>query len=119
MNDERLVYRRSASNPTSWLDFSAAHLAFVLHRITGWLLLGWVVIHLAIPSLRDSPVAVFVPSSDTVIVSLLAISIFHSFNGIRLLVAEFTGLGTQNTKRVFIGTLVVSIILIIGIGILL
>lgn len=93
-----------------------AHLTFALHRVTGWLLLGWIVVHLAFPALQTAPTAVFIPSSTPVIMVLLAVSVFHTLNGLRLLTAEFTGFGTGNTKAVFLGTLVLVGVIVVGAG---
>lgn len=115
MSDDRLVYRRDVSDPSSWRDFSIQHWAFALHRITGWLLLGWIVFHLAIPA-ADSPSAVWVPTSTIVIVLLLTILLFHLLNGTRLLVAELTGVGSATSRHAIVGTVVVCLILVVGLG---
>ena len=115
MKDDQLVYKRNVSNPGSWRDFSIEHVAFGFHRITGWLLLIWVAIHLGLPSL-GTPSAVWVPTSTPVIVGLLSVFFFHLLNGCRLLVAEMTGVGTQNARTVFQGTLVLCVILVIALG---
>lgn len=115
MSDDRIVYHRELSTPSSWRDFSVQHVAFGLHRLTGWLLLGWVVLHLGLPA-RSAPTAVWAPTSSSVIVLLLAVLVFHTFNGIRLLVAEAVGVGAMTTKRVFVGTLIACIVLVVGLG---
>jgi succinate dehydrogenase/fumarate reductase cytochrome b subunit len=115
MSDDQIIYRRELSTPSSWRDFSVQHVAFGLHRITGWLLLGWIVLHLGLPA-RSAPTAVWAPTSPSIIVLLLTVLVFHTFNGIRLLAAEVVGVGAMTTKRVFVGTLVACIVLVVGLG---
>lgn len=125
MRENRLEYRRNLSNREAWSDFSVQHTAFALHRITGWALLGWVVIHLGFPvmgsgsSVWNPLVELAAPVSKLVVVGLFAVLIFHVFNGIRLLAAELLGAGAGNTKGVFLFTLAVSSLLVVGMGVVL
>lgn len=116
MRENRLVYERNVTDIGSWSDFSPNHVAFALHRITGWLLLGWVFVHLGLPSLLEAPTAVYAPASKAVIVALFSVFLFHAFNGVRLLVAEFTGYGAGAAKRVFQGTLALALLFTIALG---
>lgn len=122
MRENRLEYRRELSNRETWRDFSVQHTAFALHRITGWALLGWVVVHLGIPVMTSGPsiwnplVELTAPVSKMVIIGLFAVLVFHVFNGIRLLAAELLGAGAGNTKRMFLFTLTVSGLLVVGMG---
>lgn len=115
MSDDEIVYHRQLSTPSSWRDFSVQHVAFGLHRITGWLLLGWILLHLGLPAI-STPTAVWAPTSPSAIVLLLAVLVFHTFNGIRLLAAELIGVGAMTTKRVFFGTVIASLVLVVGLG---
>lgn len=115
MQDNQLVYKRNVTNPSSWRDFSAQHVAFAVHRVTGWLLLGWVVVHLGLPAVA-TPTAVWAPSSKVVIVTLLSVFVFHAFNGVRLLVAELSGVGTTHARQVFHGTLVLCVVVVVAMG---
>lgn len=125
MGEKRLQYQRRLSRIESWTDFSARHVAFALHRITGWLLLGWVVVHLGVPAASDGTtvwnplVATSEPVSKMVVVALFAVLVFHSFNGIRLVAAELFGVGIATAKRVFLWTLIISVLLVIGMGVML
>lgn len=124
MRENRLTYRRKVSNVENWGDFSIQHVAFALHRITGWALLGWVVVHLGLPSLGGSSVwnpltELSAPLSEVVVIGLFAVLLFHAFNGIRLLAAELLGIGAGNTKRLFLGTLIASVLLVAGLGVVL
>ncbi|MFB6086919.1 MAG: hypothetical protein ABEJ85_00230 [Haloarculaceae archaeon] len=115
MPDDQIVYRRNVSNPRSWGEFSVEHVAFGIHRVTGWLLLGWVLVHLGLPAL-SAPDAVWAPTATTTIVLLMAVLLFHGFNGARLLVAEFTGVGAGNPKQLFLATVVLCAVLVVGLG---
>lgn len=123
MGENRLEYRRNLSNVKEWRDFSVQHIAFALHRVTGWLLLGWIIIHLGVPALTAGP-AVWNPLSElrppaakVVSVSLFAVLVFHALNGVRLLAAEWLGVGASRTKPVFLGTLVLSGLLLVVMGV--
>lgn len=123
MRDDRPVYRRKLSNAGSWGDLSIPqHLALSLHRVTGWLLLGWVVVHLGLPAVTPgssvwNPLSqLAAPASKVVVVGLFAVLVFHSFNGLRLLAAELLGVGVDNVRRAFLATLAVSGLLVIGLG---
>jgi succinate dehydrogenase/fumarate reductase cytochrome b subunit len=115
MSDDQIVYQRNVSDPRSWGDFSVEHVAFGLHRVTGWLLLGWTLVHLGLPAL-SSPEAVWAPTSTTSIVFVMTILLFHGFNGIRLLLAELTGVGAGNPKRLFGATVALCAALVVGLG---
>lgn len=118
MKEDRVIYRRKLSTFSSWTDFSIGHVAFALHRVTGWLLLGWILIHLTVPAVRTSPQAVHIPGSSAVIVAVLAVLVFHSFNGIRLILAEFGGLTADYNRISFYLTTAISVaaIGILGVG---
>jgi succinate dehydrogenase / fumarate reductase cytochrome b subunit len=107
------------------MDFSARHAAFALHRVTGWLLLGWVVVHLGVPTVSGGSavwnplVDLGEPAAEAVVVGLFAVLIFHSFNGIRLIAAELFGVGIATARRVFLWTLVLSAVLLVAMGVFL
>ncbi|WP_377071359.1 hypothetical protein [Natribaculum luteum] len=119
MKEDRVIYRRKLLEFGSWTDFSTGHAAFVLHRLTGWLLLGWILIHLVVPAVRTSPDAVHIPGSNAVIVSLLAILVFHGFNGIRLILAELGGTTADHNRVAFFLSIILSAILISLLGVVL
>lgn len=123
MGEQRLEYRRKLSNVGRWREFSVQHVSFALHRVTGWLLLGWVGVHLGVPAITSGP-AVWNPLveldssvSAAVVVGLFAVLLFHAFNGVRLLVAELSGVGSGNTRTVFLWTLAVSLVSVVVLGV--
>ncbi|WP_324761170.1 hypothetical protein [Haloarcula montana] len=103
-NENRKVYRREVSDVASWREFSVPHVAFALHRITGWVLLVWVGYHLALPAFIGTPTSVQPPRGKLLTVTLLSVLFFHGINGIRLLVNESLGLGISSIERLFKGT---------------
>lgn len=118
MKEDHVIYRRKVFAFSSWTDFSVGHVAFALHRVTGWLLLGWILIHLSVPAMRTSPQAVHIPGSRAVIVAVLAVLVFHSFNGLRLILAEFGGITADHNRIAFYFTAAISVVSIgiLGVG---
>lgn len=117
MNDEHITYRRKLLSVGSWRTFAVGHVAFVLHRLTGWLLLAWVGVHLLLPLLWGSPAAVYNPTSSALIVPLVAVLVFHAFNGIRLLIVELLGLTASGNRLSFWVSLGLSVLLILLMGV--
>lgn len=111
-----LIYRRKLFDPGSWRDFSAGHSAFVLHRLTGWLLLVWIAVHLVIPLADSSVLTVYIPTSAWVIVSLLAVLVFHTLNGLRLVVIELGMLPLSENRASFWFTLGLSVLIVAILG---
>lgn len=112
-----LIYRRELFDPSSWRDFSVGHLSFVLHRLTGWLLLGWVAVHLVIPLGQSSTTTVYTPTAAWLIVSLLAVLVFHSLNGIRLVILELGMLSPSENKTSFWVTIGFSALIVVLVGV--
>lgn len=98
------VYRREVSDVGSWREFSVQHVAFALHRMTGWLLLGWVGYHLVVPMLSGSATGVQPPSGKLFTVAVLSVLFFHGINGVRLLVVESSSWGIDYIEPLFKGT---------------
>jgi succinate dehydrogenase / fumarate reductase cytochrome b subunit len=117
MDDKRAIYRRTVFDVRSWQDFAVGHVAFALHRITGWLLLGWIGIHLIVPALRTSPSSVYIPTSTPVIVTLLTVLVFHAFNGVRLLLVELGGLAVRTNRLAFWLTTALSLLFVVVLGV--
>ena len=102
------VYRREVSDIGSWREFSVPHVAFALHRVTGWLLLGWVGYHLVVPMLTGASTSVQPPSGNLFTVAVLSVLFFHGINGLRLLVVEFSSRGVDYIEQLFKGTVVAT-----------
>lgn len=93
-------------------------LAFMLHRLTGIMLIAYLIIHImALTGLHDpvtwhEKMQLFTTPVFSFVEYLLFLPIlFHSLNGIRLIIVEWTDNGSKNHKKMFAAVLVVSVIL--------
>lgn len=108
--------------------FSAGMWAWVLHKVTGWILAGYLFAHIAVLS-----TAIPASSNPTLVaegvdlytytiqglegiflirvleVGLLAVAVFHMTNGIRLLLVDL-GIGLERQAAGFYASLVVTVI---------
>ncbi len=109
-----------------WREFSAGMWAWVFHKFTGWVLVGYLFTHIAVLS-----TAIGVdPGSSAVLaegdfytqtlqgleellivrfleVGLLAVAVFHIMNGIRLLLVDL-GIGLTAQDKSFYASLVLT-----------
>ncbi|MFD1515162.1 succinate dehydrogenase, cytochrome b556 subunit [Halomarina rubra] len=103
-----------------WRDFSAGMWAWVFHKFTGWVLIGYLFTHIAVLS-TAIPAAGGDPSiytntlqglEDLLVVrflevGLLAVAVFHILNGIRLLFVDL-GVGLTAQDKSFYASLVLT-----------
>ncbi|MFB6120895.1 MAG: succinate dehydrogenase, cytochrome b556 subunit [Halobacteriaceae archaeon] len=110
-----------------WLEFDAGMWAWVFHKFTGWVLVGYLFTHIAvlstaIPAATAGSEAI-VSGSDTYTqtlqglegvllvrfleVGLLAVAVFHILNGVRLLFVD-VGLGLEQQDKTFYASLVLT-----------
>jgi len=103
-----------------WREFSAGMWAWILHKFTGWVLIGYLFMHIAVLS-TAIPAADGDPSTytDTIQglenvvvirvleIGLLATAVFHILNGVRLLMVDL-GLGLESQDKSFYAALVVT-----------
>ncbi len=102
------------------------HTAFIAHRISGLLILGYLYLHLILLSAILLPngtthfnaVAAVVERPVFIVgdVVLFGIILIHGLNGIRLVVADFGGL--IRTSRLGIWLTMVTVAVLLGIGLL-
>jgi succinate dehydrogenase / fumarate reductase cytochrome b subunit len=105
-----------------WREFSAGMWAWVFHKLTGWILVGYLFTHIAVLStaVGADPGAVPGDAYTTTLqgleellivrfleVGLLAVAVFHIMNGIRLLFVDL-GIGLGSQDRSFYASLVVT-----------
>jgi succinate dehydrogenase / fumarate reductase cytochrome b subunit len=99
-----------------WREFSAGMWAWVLHKFTGWVLIGYLFTHVAVLS-------TFLQGAETynatlsglesllvvrvLEVGLLAVAVFHILNGLRLLFVDL-GIGLGSQDRSFYASLVLT-----------
>jgi len=99
-----------------WREFSAGMWAWVLHKFTGWVLVGYLFTHIAVLSTATGGAELY----DTTLqgleallvvrlleVGLLAVAVFHMLNGIRLLFVDL-GLGLERQDQTFYASLIVT-----------
>jgi succinate dehydrogenase / fumarate reductase, cytochrome b subunit len=103
-----------------WQEFSAGMWAWVLHKFTGWVLIGYLFTHIAVLS-TAIPAATGDPTIYTgtlqsleelalvrvLEVGLLSVAAFHILNGIRLLFVDL-GLGLESQDKSFYASLVLT-----------
>ncbi|WP_435129124.1 succinate dehydrogenase, cytochrome b556 subunit [Halobaculum sp. D14] len=109
-----------------WREFSAGMWAWVFHKFTGWVLVGYLFTHIAVLSTAISAAGnaqAIAAENDvytTVIstlesllvvrvleVGLLAVAVFHILNGCRLLLVDL-GIGLESQDKSFYASLILT-----------
>jgi len=110
-----------------WREFTAGMWAWVFHKFTGWVLVGYLFTHIAvlstaIPAATSDPATVAAGTDvyTTTLhgleellvvrfleVGLLAVAVFHILNGVRLLFVDL-GVGLESQDRSFYASLVLT-----------
>jgi succinate dehydrogenase / fumarate reductase cytochrome b subunit len=107
-----------------WQEFSAGMWAWILHKFTGWVLIGYLFTHIAVlsTSMGVDPASSAAAGGTDVYtttlqglesllvvrfleVGLLAVAVFHILNGIRLLFVDL-GVGLEAQDKAFYAALV-------------
>jgi succinate dehydrogenase / fumarate reductase cytochrome b subunit len=100
-----------------WTEFSAGMWAWIFHKFTGWVLVGYLFTHIAVLSTATAAdPAVYTETirglEDLLVVrllevGLLAVAVFHILNGIRLLFVDL-GVGLEAQDKSFYASLVLT-----------
>jgi succinate dehydrogenase / fumarate reductase cytochrome b subunit len=109
-----------------WREFSAGMWAWIFHKFTGWVLIGYLFTHIAVLSTAigvDPASSAAAAQTDLYTstlrgleellivrfleVGLLAVAVFHILNGIRLLFVDL-GLGLDVQDKSFYASLVLT-----------
>jgi succinate dehydrogenase / fumarate reductase cytochrome b subunit len=105
-----------------WREFSAGMWAWIFHKFTGWVLVGYLFTHIAVLStaIGADPAAAPTDMYTSTLrgleellvvrfleVGLLAVAVFHILNGIRLLFVDL-GFGLDVQDRSFYASLVLT-----------
>ncbi len=109
-----------------WKEFSAGMWAWIFHKFTGWMLIGYLFTHIAVLSTAiaaSGDTAAIQAETDvytTTIqgleelllirvleVGLLAVAVFHILNGIRLLMVDL-GIGLDSQDKSFYASLILT-----------
>jgi succinate dehydrogenase / fumarate reductase cytochrome b subunit len=116
-----------------WREFSAGMWAWIFHKFTGWVLIGYLFTHIAVLSTaipassaeasrlaaeNDVYTATIAGLESLLVVrvlevGLLAVAVFHILNGIRLLFVDL-GVGLQAQEESFYVSLVVTGLIVVA-----
>ena len=96
--------------------------AWIFHKFTGWVLVGYLFTHIAVLSTAmqgsDAYNSTIQGLEGLLLVrflevGLLAVAVFHILNGIRLLFVDL-GLGLESQDRTFYASLVVTGVIVVA-----
>ena len=110
-----------------WREFEAGMWAWIFHKFTGWVLIGYLFTHIAVLSTAipasGAETAVLQAGNDvytqTIVsleglllvrlleVGLLAVAVFHMLNGTRLLLVDL-GVGLDSQDKSFYASLILT-----------
>ncbi|WP_247728261.1 succinate dehydrogenase, cytochrome b556 subunit [Halovivax limisalsi] len=110
-----------------WREFAPGMWAWILHKFTGWILIGYLFTHIAVLSTAlgaaDATMAEIQANEDVYTttlqgleglfivrvleVGLLAVAVFHILNGVRLLLVDL-GIGLEAQDKSFYVSLIVT-----------
>lgn len=102
-----------------WREFSAGMWAWILHKFTGWILVGYLFTHIAVLSTATQSPEMYTDTlqglEELVIVrfleiGLLAVAVFHILNGVRLLMVDL-GIGLESQNRSFYASLILTAVI--------
>jgi succinate dehydrogenase / fumarate reductase cytochrome b subunit len=105
-----------------WKEFSAGMWAWIFHKFSGWVLIGYLFTHIAVLSTATQSGTMYTQTirgleSLAVVrvleVGLLAVAVFHILNGVRLLFVDL-GVGLEAQDKSFYASLVVSAAIVIA-----
>ncbi|KZN23516.1 succinate dehydrogenase, cytochrome b556 subunit [Haladaptatus sp. R4] len=105
-----------------WREFSAGMWAWIFHKFTGWVLIGYLFTHIAVLSTSTVSGKYYTQTIQgleglTVIriaeVGLIAVAVFHILNGVRLLFIDL-GLGLESQDKSFYASLIVTAIIVLA-----
>lgn len=105
-----------------WREFKAGMWAWILHKFTGWILIGYLFTHIAVLSTATQSPEIYTDTlqglEELVIVrfleiGLLAVAVFHIFNGVRLLMVDL-GIGLESQDKSFYASLILTAIIAIA-----
>lgn len=99
-----------------WREFSAGMWAWIFHKFTGWVLIGYLFTHIAVLSTALQSPGAYTTTIQTLEnlllvrvleVGLLAVAVFHILNGCRLLLVDL-GIGLESQDKSFYASLVLT-----------
>jgi succinate dehydrogenase / fumarate reductase, cytochrome b subunit len=99
-----------------WTEFSAGMWAWIFHKFTGWVLIGYLFTHIAVLSTATVGPETYTATIQgleslfivrVLEVGLLAVAVFHILNGTRLLLIDL-GVGLDSQDKSFYASLVLT-----------
>jgi succinate dehydrogenase / fumarate reductase cytochrome b subunit len=99
-----------------WREFSAGMWAWVFHKFTGWVLIGYLFTHIAVLSTATVDGTTYTTTlqglEELLVVrflevGLLAVAVFHILNGVRLLFVDL-GVGLEAQDKAFYAALIIT-----------
>ncbi|PSP93176.1 succinate dehydrogenase, cytochrome b556 subunit [Halobacteriales archaeon QS_4_62_28] len=99
-----------------WREFSAGMWAWIFHKFTGWVLVGYLFTHIAVLSTATQGAELYngtLQGLEALLivrfleVGLLAVAVFHILNGLRLLFVDL-GVGLESQDKSFYASLVLT-----------
>ena len=108
--------RGTVEDVDRWRHFSAGMWAWVLHKFTGWILVGYLFTHIAVLSTATGGAELYTGTlqglEELLVVrflevGLLAVAVFHILNGLRLLFVDL-GVGLTSQDKSFYASLILT-----------
>ena len=99
-----------------WTEFTAGMWAWIFHKFTGWVLVGYLFTHIAVLSTATVDAATYEATLQgleslfvvrVLEVGLLAVAVFHILNGTRLLLIDI-GIGLEAQDKSFYASLILT-----------
>ena len=99
-----------------WKEFRAGMWAWIFHKFTGWILVGYLFTHIAVLSTAiqgDTTYTTTLQSLESIFIvrileiGLLSTAVFHILNGTRLLLVDL-GIGLGSQDKSFYASLVLT-----------
>ena len=105
-----------------WKEFSAGMWAWIFHKFTGWMLIGYLFTHIAVLSSAITGPEAYTTTIQgleelfivrVLEVGLLAVAVFHILNGLRLLMVDL-GVGLEAQDKSFYASLVLTAVITVA-----
>ncbi|ELZ94238.1 succinate dehydrogenase, cytochrome b556 subunit [Haloferax mucosum ATCC BAA-1512] len=105
-----------------WREFSAGMWAWIFHKFTGWVLVGYLFTHIAVLSTALSGATEYtttIQGLESLLivrileVGLLAVAVFHILNGLRLLFVDL-GVGLEAQDKSFYASLILTGVIVVA-----
>lgn len=99
-----------------WREFTAGMWAWIFHKFTGWVLIGYLFTHIAVLSTATIGAGAYTETLQSLEslfivrvleVGLLAVAVFHILNGVRLLMVDL-GVGLDAQDKSFYAALILT-----------